>query len=361
MGSKLSAAADRAVNISTRDTRYVCGDSEPSLVARLVAALPDQLVKRWRPYFATGMLEVTSAFCHPRPQAHWEVGLGAGRPELCDLLLLVASPDKSGVMTEHALLVQAKKGDGGKTSLSAESELKQRYMYAKWPDFHIARGDCKGSADSCAHKSPTNTRRIVSEGLEGARYGIVSKDERPAWYIEEQQATWNPVFKPTVSSPATFEHVSSVSIAAGLSMGEALEMMVNKKLGHPIQLVGTDDWTDVISALVTNALDLHFGRTNFHMVKHTPGAPLVPLSAASAFLTTSPSVVSLKHSALHRWPFTGKSKFSQDRGGARFSSPPVASTEEPIYDGYGVIRIVVNGHFKEREHLDRRPKTQPNG
>jgi hypothetical protein len=70
--SQLAISANDAINDATTDTTYVSGDNEPSLVARLVAPLPDLLVENWSNDLAKGELHVTSAFCHPRPQAHWD-------------------------------------------------------------------------------------------------------------------------------------------------------------------------------------------------------------------------------------------------------------------------------------------------
>jgi len=280
---------------------------------------------------------------------------------LCDLLLLVASPDATGVMTEHALLVQAKKGIGGNVSLAGHGDLKQRYMYAMWPDFHIAKGDCKGKDDAlaCKNYSLAATLNIASEGAKGTRYGIVDENAKPAWVIEQGQAGWSPTIKAGATNNTRFDDVSAMSVSANISMGEALEAMVGKSLGHPVQYVGTDDWTDVISGLLSSAMNLHYVN-KFHLVKHTNGAPLVPLSAASTFIARNLSTFSLDDFDLELDHFISHNyaRPTVFANGSLFSTPPRKPIVESIDNGYGIIRIVVNGHFKDRYDPDRAPKRQ---
>ena len=365
--SKIAAAADRAINIATRDKTYVHGTNEPSLVARLVAALPVQLVKRWGIHFGPGVVQVTSAFCHPRPQAHWDSNpLGPGRSELCDLLLLVASPDKSGVMTERALLIQAKNGINGIAFLTSAGDIKQRYMYANWPDFHIAKGNCnkrekgKGapkSASKCVNN--VTSYNIAAAAKSAARYGIVQENARPAWRIEALQASCpSSNLKTRVSIAKSFDDLDEVPVSATLSLGQALEDMVNHSLGYPIQYTGTDDWTEVIATLTTSALNLH-DAAKFHLVTHAPGVSVVPISSAMTFATVDLHRVPIEQSTLIKRLHPHWHKMSGGRG-VGFTAPR-EQIEMPINDGFGIIRIALAGYFKDEKHSERKPKTRPIG
>lgn len=363
MLSQLANSANDAIDDATTDTTYVSGDNEPSLVARLVARLPDLLVDKWSNHFAAGDLHVTSAFCHPRPQAHWDSvhGFGPGRSELCDLLLLVASPDASGALTEHALLIQVKQGAQGQTSLSGDGDHTQRYMYAEWPDFHIASGRCKTIPSNC--QITGKSLNIKAAAAMGTRYGIVAENENPAWHLESQFPTWSPTVKQGRLTMSTFDDIAALPISAQLSLGEALEMMVNKSLGHTVNNHLTPDWDEVVNILMINAMELQF-KKKFHLVRHTPGAPLVPLSAACSLVTTIPSQAFLLR-FIHPWEFSDhwarpRAKPSPSHaGGIIFSSPPGERVWENLEGGYGIIRIVVNGRFEEDAIRGSAPDERP--
>ena len=352
MSSTIALAADRAVDAATQDTTYVAGTNEPSLVARLVAALPDLLVQQWRPHFPSGLLHVSSAFCHQRPQVHWDAGsLGSGRPELCDLLLLVASPDSTGAMSESALLVQAKCGTSGQSSLNGVGDVKQRYMYASWPEFHFA-GNCTGSAARCMPKSQRYQLRPHSGIDLGARYGIVSESGSPTWYLEGHPAAWSPASKSGKAKVSNFDDVSAISVAGTVSLGEALEQMVNKSLGRHVHHTLSDDWSRVIARLVEHAIELTHAR-KLHLVQHAPAAPLVPLASACTFVTNDARrLTALRLTDDLSWPFglalPGPYSWQVDGdGGYHYTAPPNHAEGGEFNDGFGIIRVVVAGRLKE--------------
>jgi hypothetical protein len=286
LSSQLAKSANDAIDDATKDKTYVSGDDEASLVARLVASLPKLLVDNWTKHYAAGELHVTSTFCHHMPQAHWDSlhNLGPGRSELCDLLLLVSSPNASGALTEHALLIQAKQGSYGQTKLTGKGDHTQRYMYTEWPNFHIASGPCKNGASNC--KYATEIFNIKTAASDGTRYGVVGKDEIPSWHLESQFQTWSPTMKQGRLGISSFSDVGTESISAQLSLGEAIVKMVNKSLGHPLNYSKASHWEDVVGILMINALEAQY-KPKLTSVKHTPGAPLVPLSAACSLFTTN--------------------------------------------------------------------------
>jgi len=355
--SQLAIAADNAVDAATQDQTFVVGDNEPSLVARLVATLPDRLVQAWSKHFDAGELHISSAFCHPRPQAHWDsAGLGPGRSELCDLLLLVASPDAAGVMTERALLIQAKCGTGGRSSLNGEGDVKQRYMYAHWPSFHIAGGKCIGPAAGC--NPPARQYSFGVAGAMGTRYGIVCASGHPTWQLEPHAATWSPALKIGRSTFGTFDDVGAETVAGQLTLGEAIEQVMNKSLGHEVQDLHADDWSDVIALLLENAMD-QFNAKKLTHVKHAPGALPVPLAAAASFLTNRHMMPDWL--ARRYFPYRHPIPFHPHMKRSRNNRTDVAGTDgrfwfyharphghhEQFEDGYGIIRVVVNGRFSD--------------
>jgi hypothetical protein len=349
--SPLAQAANVAIDAATNDTTYVDGRTEPSLVARLVASLPHLLVNEWLGAFPAGELHVTSVFCHHMPQAHWDSlnGLGPGRSELCDLLLLVVSPDASGAFTEHALLIQAKNGTLGQATLSTTGDYKQRYMYTSWPDFHIAGGACNGTALPCMPFEPRYD--IRKAGPDGTRYGIVKENQNPSWYLESSVPTWSPKTKQGKLHINTFDDVGAMSISAQLSLGEAIEEMVNKSLGHPLNDIATPHWDHVVGILMLNAMESQY-KTKLTSVQHTKGAPLVPLSAACSLFTThpyqSPSPPFTRHwNFWHPLGSASTKHLLADTGGLIITTPPEDRKWENLDRGYGIIRIVVGGRFTE--------------
>lgn len=359
MSSQLAKSANDAIDYATKDKTYVSGDDEPSLVARLVASLPKLLVDNWSKHYAAGELHVTSTFCHHMPQAHWDSlhGLGPGRSELCDLLLLVSSPDASGELTEHALLIQAKQGSQGQTKLTGKGDHKQRYMYTEWPNFHIASGPCKHRASNC--KYATQIFNIKTAASDGTRYGVVAENEVPSWHLESQFQTWSPAVKQGRLGISNFSDVGTESISAQLSLGEAMVKMVNKSLGHPVSYNKASDWEHVVGILMINAMEAQF-KQKLTSVKHTPGAPLVPLSAACSLFTThipqNPPPLFIRSGMLLDYDRDVESKSSSgNAGGVIYSSPPGERVRENVEGGYGIISIIVNGRFAEDDVRDPAP------
>jgi len=258
-------------------------------------------------------------------------------------------------MSESALLVQAKCGTGGQSSLNGVGDVKQRYMYASWPEFHFA-GNCRGSAAKCMPKSQRYRLRPHGGVDLGARYGIVSESGSPTWYLEAHPAAWSPAPKSGKAKVSNFDDVGAISVAGTVSLGEALEQMANKSLGCRVDHTLSDDWSRVIARLVEHAIELTHAR-KFHLVQHAPAAPLVPLTSASTFVTKGTRsstalllIDDLSWPWLWPWPSTLPGPYSwqvDGNGGYNYTAPPNNAEGREFNGGFGIIRVVVTGRLEE--------------
>jgi hypothetical protein len=265
------------------------------------------------------------------------------------------------VLTEHALLIQAKNGKLGKATLNSPGDHKQRYMYTAWPKFHIAGGACNGLTAGCL---PAEQRFDISGAApDGTRYGVVAENQNPSWYLESKLQAWSPRAKQGKSNISTFADVGVLHISAQLSLGEAIEQMVNKSLGHPLDDAATPHWDDVVGILMLNAMESQ-NKTKLTSVEHTTGAPLVPLSAACSLFTThmyqSPFPPLVRHwNFWHRQGRAFRKQSLAAAGGFIISTPPADRMWENFDRGYGIIRIVVGGRFAEDAIRKLSPGEQP--
>jgi hypothetical protein len=360
VGSKLSDAANQAINDATLDSSFVPGETEPSLVARLVAALPDLLVAAWSPYFVGKQLYVTSVFCHHIPQVHWDHHkYGWGRPELGDLLIIVSSPDASGNVTDHALLVQAKLNEKGpNTTLSKKGDIKQRYMYARWPAFHFGNA-CRGAAHKC---SPSLKRYTLnSSNLHGdaTRYGVVSLRHRPTWNLESSAATWKVFPKNGKAKCKTFDDINAMPVLGQVPLGNALVHMVKKSLGRSLHRPEDADWEDVVNELIFQALR----QMNAPRLRHAPprlGTPVIPIASAAAFvpapLSSTPMTFFEPVRTIANYPhydlgdlFSAETAWYCGAAPSNGSGKKIPEMPDSGYPqgGFGIIRIRVDGELND--------------
>ncbi len=142
MRQQLVDAADIAIELALKSTAVVKGTNEPSEVARLVNALPENLVQAWSGFVASGAMTASAAFCHAKPRVAWTSPLvGHAKPhepELGDLLMVMDVQGKNE-RSRRALLIQVKKSKkkGKQCTLTREDDLVQRHMYSDWPKFNI--------------------------------------------------------------------------------------------------------------------------------------------------------------------------------------------------------------------------------
>lgn len=215
---------------------HIAGDEEPKGVARLIFGLPTALQAIWQrgvpPAMAGRLVEVGGRFCHTSPKVRWSGQEGAETfthaPELADLLVTVESNGR-----REALLVQAKAEKANSNpsqvtkTLSDDGTTVQRYMYAKWPRFKVAKIEIAPHVfdPSIEHDIGTlmNTQPI------GAAWALVTTNATdranttsPVWLFEE--ATPLPI--PTYSSrkaftcaPVTFDK-SLADVLASMMLGE---------------------------------------------------------------------------------------------------------------------------------------------
>ena len=301
-------------------------------------------------------LHVASVFCHHQPQVHWDsVGLGHGRPELGDFLLVVSAQDAAGKMTDHALLIQAKKGkQGHQVTLRTASDLKQRYMYLNWPQFHIVQG-CRGSALKCKASGRRFNSANSVFNADGARYGLVVCGSSPTWKVEDGGQVWAPVPKSGKTGISTFGDIAAMKADGTTTLGEVLEGMVNKTMGRPFDLNGADDWSGVISELLDHGC-LLTSKKKLRHVTHSSGSRILPVMTSSAFCWrgTGHDRVSqfLKLVAARNLitpPSLHRAAYRTDGNDIYGTVPPSEFRLPEGRSGFGILRIVVGGSPEDKE------------
>lgn len=349
MSKQLVDAADNAIKQSLQDGSVVAGTNEPSEVARLVNALPGNLVHAWSGYVASGALTVSAAFCHAKPRVSWASPLynraDPHEPELGDLLLVMDVQGNSG-RNRRALLIQAKKPKGKICTLSTEEDLVQRYMYANWwPPFRVL--GIKAGV-SVTPPQPVDISTPTAARDTQARYAIVrsngSKDV--GWFLEVGTGPFDVPQPPTATE---FKSLGNVELGLQQTLGEGLVSLYSGTVGRDCR--GSDDWSKLVAYLEAYVWEHTAGYTLPHVKPATGAAPSALVSATS-FLSPPRNFVRFsqnRHLLFGMDDWMNRNLFlGVAGGGALYSWPQYnrplqasATLFEP-QQGFGVIQIVVD-------------------
>jgi hypothetical protein len=349
MSQQLVDAADVAIDLALKDTTVVKGTNEPSEVARLVNALPENLVHAWSGFVASGAMTVSAAFCHAKPRVAWiSPLLGHSKPhepELGDLLLVMDVQGKSG-RSRRALLIQVKKSKtkGMQCTLTREDDLVQRHMYSEWPKF-----DVLGAQQNASQMPPQNvdiSTPPASKNLQ-SRYAVVRSmgTTSPGWSLELATAPFSPPKPPT---HMTFKSLGNVGLGTQQSLGKGLAELYSGAIGRDCNVA--DDWSNLVSYLEAYVWE-HTASDDLPHVQAAVGANPSALTSATSYLA-APALQFVGYSGNRHVPFRqwmDPNLFQSGEGGGVFyrwpqynhpSEPP--ATNFAPERGFGVIRIVVD-------------------
>lgn len=352
MSQILANAADVAIGNALQDLSVVTGTDEPDEVARLVSALPDNLVNEWSGYVATGAMTVSAAFCHAKPRVAWASPL-VGRttphkPELGDLLLIMDVQGPTG-RKRRALLIQVKKSKSRtlKCTLTVEGDLVQRYMYSEWPIFNVL-----GAQPTTTNPPPQNVNIALPNTAKNlqSRYAVVRSagTSSPGWKLELATA---PFLLPTPPIATSFKSIGNVTIGAQQTLGTGLAELYSGSTGRDCD-VG-DDWSNLI-AYLENYVGIH--TSSFALPHVQPAAAAAPsgLMSATSFLSSPSRFVGysgnqhlLLGSDKRQWMDPRLLRYGAPRGSfyrwPNHNYPTVPG--EKIYEpngGFGVIKVVLD-------------------
>lgn len=343
----LALAADDAINQARLDNTIIDGSDEPDQVARLVTSLPKLLVDAWHKYVKSGALTVSAAFCHAKPKVSWKstlLGKPTHGPELADLLFIFDVKNSGGTRIRRSLLIQAKKGDGAKCTLSDEGDLTQRYMYSDWPPMSL-----KGVPKSFA-VTPTFVLKPVGADNQ-ARYACFDSNSAttPAWTLEGSASTM-----PNTAGLTSFKDGGTVALTLNSSLGMGLAQLYNGTLGRQCDIPG-DDWSELTGYLeryISKHVPYNKNKKTFPSVTVHPGISPLPLVAASSFFAAFP-IAFPRHSAtehlllgMNDWVHMNMVRPAGENG-LFYDWPPYNTSppEKPINldsPGLGIIRVVID-------------------
>lgn len=359
MSQQLGNAADAAILLALNDKTVITGTNEPSEVARLVNALPENLVQAWSGFVTSGAMTVSAAFCHAKPRVAWKSPL-LGRvephePELGDLLLVMDVQGKNG-RSRRALLIQVKKSKatGKQCTLTEESDLVQRYMYSEWPPF-----DVLGAQENVSQMPPKNvdiSKPLTSKNLQ-SRYAVVRSfnTNDPGWSLELAINTFSPPKPPALPSHKTFKSLGKVPLGAQQSLGKGLAELYSGAIGRDCNV--SDDWSILVSYLEAYVWE-HTASSALPHVQTAVGAAPSALTSATSYLA-APAFQFVGSSGNRHVPFSqwmSPNLFQSGAGGGvlyrwpgfNHPSEPPETKFEPD-GGFGVIRIVVDKPLRSDE------------
>jgi len=347
MIQKLIDEAENAIELSLKDKTVVEGTDEPSEVARLVNALPDNLVRAWSDFVKKGAMTVSAAFCHAKPRVTWKSPLlnhpEPHEPELADLLLIIDVQGKTK-RDRRALLIQVKKSKtkGKRCTLTKEGDLVQRHMYSDWPTFDIL-----GTWQNAIKTPPKNVSISTPSPLKdlGTRYAVVRSigTNHPGWSLELSTAAYSPPQPPIHSKFKSFGHVT---LGTQQSLGTGLVDLYLGKIGRDCD--ASDDWSNLVSYLEAYVWE-HTNSDDLPHVEVTAGATPSALTSATTYLATSNFVMysGNTHVLGSQWMYPAL--FEPQGGGAaiyRWPGLNRPSTPSEIEfrpeSGFGVIRVVID-------------------
>lgn len=353
MSQQLVDAADIAIELALKDNGIVEGTNEPSEVARLVNALPNNLVQAWSDFVGSGAMTITAAFCHAKPRVAWASPLmGHNKrhePELGDLLLVMDVQSKNG-RSRRALLIQVKKSkaNGMQCTLTREDDLVQRYMYSDWPVFDVL--GAQGNASKVPLKN-VNISGLPSQMNLQARYAVVrSRDSKsPGWFLELATAPFSPPQPPTHKK---FKSLGNVTLGTQQSLGKGLAELYSGAIGRNCDV--NDDWSNLISYLETYVWE-HTASHHLPHVQAALGAVPSALTSATSYLAAPAhqfvAYSGNRHVPASQWMSSNLFRPAKNKG-VLYKWPglnyPLQSSEIPVEpeNGFGVIRIVIDQPLK---------------
>lgn len=359
MSQQLENAADAAILLALNDTTVIKGTNEPSEVARLVNALPENLVQAWSGFVTSGAMTVSAAFCHAKPRVAWKSPL-LGRvephePELADLLLVMDVQGKNG-RSRRALLIQVKKSKetGKQCTLTRENDLVQRYMYSEWPTFDVL--GAHGNASQMPPKNVDISNPPASKNQQ-SRYAVVRSigTNDPGWSLELAAAPFSPPKPPAPPSHKAFKSLGNVTLGAQKSLGKGLAELYSGAIGRDCNIA--DDWSNLVSYLEAYVWE-HTASSALPHVQAAVGAAPSALTSATSYLA-APALQFVGYSGNRHVPFSQwmyLHLFQPGAGGGvlyrwpRLNHPsePPETKFEPE-GGFGVIRIVVDQPLRSDE------------
>jgi hypothetical protein len=212
---------------------HISGDQEPKEVARLIFGLPTALQSIWQRGVPAAMagrqVEVGGRFCHMSPKVHWSDKEGGNtfthKPELADLLVTV---EHNGHRVALLVQTKAQKEKSNQSSvkmpLDDDGTTVQRYMYAKWPNFTVAKINI--APDAFDPEIEYDIRNHMNKKPVGAAWALITTNETnrdkttsPVWLFEDAV----PLPIPTYFSKKAF---SCQDVTFDKSLAEVLASMM---------------------------------------------------------------------------------------------------------------------------------------
>lgn len=286
--------------------------SEPDFVAMLVVQALPNFAHSLNSAFAAigGSAQVTSVFCHGRPQ----VSHNSNVCEIGDVLIVFFHTDANGIEYRNSLLLQAKMSSKPQMTIGA-SDLHQLGLYTTWGAFTFSR--TTGLSGQPRLVSPTTAHP-------GGQYLLI-----------DGRTSLNPAtgLSGVVGTYPMGTAISQRNLILRNSMGETILNMMMGSDGRRFleQSAATSDWDQVIWDLIGHGFRTAFNQRRVGVSQNRGNSAIIK------FALTQPSWIT-KGAKPHPGPVAQRILFSVENG-----QPPGLSNfdsdrdEEP--DGLSVVIV----------------------